>query len=130
MASEASSEPIIRVESLVAGYGDRTIFDGVSFEVARGEVFVILGSSGSDAVASGCGIAAAGGALPGDITNEGSITEMTAETTRALKTHVHRCRPGLGCLLRRFGGAPKFSWTRPRSSRALVSSMPAIKTHN
>jgi len=47
MASESNAEPIIRVEGLVAGYGDRTIFDGVSFEVARGEVFVILGGSGS-----------------------------------------------------------------------------------
>lgn len=47
MTSQPGSEPIIRVEQLVAGYGDRTIFDGVSFEVARGEVFVILGGSGS-----------------------------------------------------------------------------------
>ncbi|HEY8493347.1 MAG TPA: ATP-binding cassette domain-containing protein, partial [Myxococcota bacterium] len=47
MSSAAEREPIIRVEDLVAGYGDRTIFDGVSFEVLRGEVFVILGGSGS-----------------------------------------------------------------------------------
>jgi phospholipid/cholesterol/gamma-HCH transport system ATP-binding protein len=40
------SDPIIRVEGLTARYGDRTIFDGVSFEVTRGEVFVILGGSG------------------------------------------------------------------------------------
>jgi len=40
-------EPIIRVEGLVAGYGERPIFDGVSFEVLPGEVFVILGGSGS-----------------------------------------------------------------------------------
>jgi phospholipid/cholesterol/gamma-HCH transport system ATP-binding protein len=37
---------IIRVEHLTAGYGDRTIFDDVSFEVRAGEVFVILGGSG------------------------------------------------------------------------------------
>jgi phospholipid/cholesterol/gamma-HCH transport system ATP-binding protein len=47
MTSQPPAEPIIRVEGLVAGYGDRTIFDGVSFEVARGEVFGILGGSGS-----------------------------------------------------------------------------------
>jgi len=39
-------EPIIRVENLTARYGPRLIFDGVSFEVRAGEVFVILGGSG------------------------------------------------------------------------------------
>ena len=40
------NDPIIRVEGLTARYGDRTIFDNVSFEVRTGEVFVILGGSG------------------------------------------------------------------------------------
>jgi len=40
-------EPIIQVENLVVRYGDRTVLDGVSFEVQRGEIFVILGGSGS-----------------------------------------------------------------------------------
>jgi phospholipid/cholesterol/gamma-HCH transport system ATP-binding protein len=39
-------EAIIRVEDLTARYGDQTVFDHVSFEVRRGEVFVILGGSG------------------------------------------------------------------------------------
>lgn len=39
--------PIVEVEGLVTGYGERTLFDGVSFTVRRGEVFVILGGSGS-----------------------------------------------------------------------------------
>ena len=34
------------VRGLVAGYGDRTILDGVDMTVARGEVHVILGGSG------------------------------------------------------------------------------------
>jgi phospholipid/cholesterol/gamma-HCH transport system ATP-binding protein len=42
----AAAEPIIRVEHLTARYGETTIFDDVSFEVRRGEVFVILGGSG------------------------------------------------------------------------------------
>lgn len=42
----AGREPIIRVEELTAKYGDRAVFDRVSFEVLRGEVFVILGGSG------------------------------------------------------------------------------------
>ena len=40
-------DPIIVVEDLVAKYGDRTVLDGVSFTVRRGEIFVILGGSGS-----------------------------------------------------------------------------------
>ena len=46
MPRTVSDEAIIRVEELVAGYGDVRIFDRVSFEVRRGEVFVILGGSG------------------------------------------------------------------------------------
>jgi phospholipid/cholesterol/gamma-HCH transport system ATP-binding protein len=38
---------IIRVEHMTARYGSNTIFEDVSFDVKRGEVFVILGGSGS-----------------------------------------------------------------------------------
>jgi phospholipid/cholesterol/gamma-HCH transport system ATP-binding protein len=40
-------EPIIAVEDVVVRYGDRTVLDGINFEVREGEVFVILGGSGS-----------------------------------------------------------------------------------
>jgi phospholipid/cholesterol/gamma-HCH transport system ATP-binding protein len=43
----ARNEPFIAVEDLVVRYGDRTVLDGVSFEVHQGEIFVILGGSGS-----------------------------------------------------------------------------------
>ena len=46
MAAARDDNVIIRVEDLTARYGDRTIFDRVSFDVKRGEVFVILGGSG------------------------------------------------------------------------------------
>jgi phospholipid/cholesterol/gamma-HCH transport system ATP-binding protein len=39
-------EPIIRVENLTAAYGDTVIIDNISFDVHKGEVFVILGGSG------------------------------------------------------------------------------------
>ena len=45
-AGPRKGEPIIRVEGVTAGYEDRTILENVSFEVNRGEVFVILGGSG------------------------------------------------------------------------------------
>lgn len=40
-------DPIVRVENLTAGYGEALIIDNISFEVNRGEIFVILGGSGS-----------------------------------------------------------------------------------
>jgi phospholipid/cholesterol/gamma-HCH transport system ATP-binding protein len=42
----APGETIIRVEDLTAGYDDNVILKDISFEVKRGEVFVILGGSG------------------------------------------------------------------------------------
>ena len=43
----AKHDPVVVVEDLVVRYGDRTVLDGVSFEVRQGEIFVILGGSGS-----------------------------------------------------------------------------------
>ena len=42
-----AGEPIIRVENFTAAYEGNVIIDNISFEVQRGEVFVILGGSGS-----------------------------------------------------------------------------------
>ena len=39
-------KPVIEVRELTAAYGDSVILERVSFEVARGEIFVILGGSG------------------------------------------------------------------------------------
>jgi phospholipid/cholesterol/gamma-HCH transport system ATP-binding protein len=41
-----TDENIIEVRDLVVKYGERTVLDGVSFDVKRGEIFVILGGSG------------------------------------------------------------------------------------
>ncbi|MEN0077406.1 MAG: ATP-binding cassette domain-containing protein, partial [Paracraurococcus sp.] len=46
MAEEKAGESVIRVRDLAARFGGRTVFEHVSFEVRRGEVFVILGGSG------------------------------------------------------------------------------------
>ncbi len=40
------AQPIIRVENFTAAYEGNVIIDDISFEVQRGEVFVILGGSG------------------------------------------------------------------------------------
>ena len=47
MGSGDKTETVIRVEDLVARYGQRVILDHVSLEVARGKVTTILGGSGS-----------------------------------------------------------------------------------
>lgn len=41
-----AEQPVIRAEGLAVRFGSRTIFRDVSFEVKRGEIFVILGGSG------------------------------------------------------------------------------------
>ncbi len=48
MGKKASltTDPIIQVQHLTARYADQTVFDDISFDVRRGEIFVILGGSG------------------------------------------------------------------------------------
>jgi len=46
MTSISSGEPAITVADLTAGYDEKIIFDRLNFQVARGELFVILGGSG------------------------------------------------------------------------------------
>jgi phospholipid/cholesterol/gamma-HCH transport system ATP-binding protein len=41
-----AQDPIIHVERLKASFGANTILEDVSFEVSRGEIFIILGGSG------------------------------------------------------------------------------------
>ena len=41
-----NSEPAIEVVDLACGYGDTAVLEKVSFTVARGEVFFIIGGSG------------------------------------------------------------------------------------
>jgi phospholipid/cholesterol/gamma-HCH transport system ATP-binding protein len=42
----AELDPIITVRNLTAAYGGNTVIDDISFDVHRGEIFVILGGSG------------------------------------------------------------------------------------
>ncbi len=42
----AASAPAVSVRHLRMGYGSRVLLDDASFEVARGEIMVILGGSG------------------------------------------------------------------------------------
>ena len=42
----ANKTPVIKVDELVAGYGEDIILNNISFDVFEGEIFVILGGSG------------------------------------------------------------------------------------
>jgi phospholipid/cholesterol/gamma-HCH transport system ATP-binding protein len=46
MNTFAPPDAVIRVRDLAVRFGERTIFENVSFDVPRGKVFVILGGSG------------------------------------------------------------------------------------
>ncbi len=46
MIAGRRDDVMIRVENLTAAYGDQVVLDRLSFEIYRGEVFVILGGSG------------------------------------------------------------------------------------
>lgn len=44
---EGSETPILSIDELTLRYGRKTVLDGVSFEVAQGEVYALLGRNGS-----------------------------------------------------------------------------------
>lgn len=46
METSAASDPIIRLSRVDAGYPGAVILKDVSFEIARGEIFILLGGSG------------------------------------------------------------------------------------
>jgi len=46
MMTETEKEKIIEVRGLTAGYGGEPVLDDISFDVKKGEVFVVLGESG------------------------------------------------------------------------------------
>ena len=43
----ASAAPLFEIRDLAKSYGDKTILDGISFDIHRGECLVILGRSGT-----------------------------------------------------------------------------------
>lgn len=46
-ATQATGEPIFRVEGLRKGYGSKIVLDGIDFTVAPGESLVVVGRSGT-----------------------------------------------------------------------------------
>lgn len=46
MVTHMAAETVIKAENVVRKFGDRTILNGISLEVYKGETFVIMGGSG------------------------------------------------------------------------------------
>ncbi len=85
-------DPVIRVEGLTVRYGDNTILDNVSFEVYRGEIFVIAGGSG-------CGKSTLLKHIIGlDTPNAGNIFINGINTTNIDDNEMVRLRRGIGML--------------------------------
>ena len=42
-------DPVLEIDELTVGFGDKSVVDGVSLRVCRGEVVALVGESGSGA---------------------------------------------------------------------------------
>lgn len=91
MAS-SNKDPVIIVEGLTARYGEVTILQDVSFEVYRGERFMILGGSG-------CGKSTLLKHMIGLIKpHAGRVVIDGVDITRADEETLHRVRSRIGVL--------------------------------
>jgi len=87
-----NTDPVIIVEGLTARYGEVTILEDVSFEVYRGERFMILGGSG-------CGKSTLLKHMIGLIKpHAGRIVIDGVDITRADEETLHRVRSRIGVL--------------------------------
>lgn len=91
MAS-TNTDPVINVEGLNARYGDVTILEDVSFEVRRGERFMILGGSG-------CGKSTLLKHMIGLLQpHAGRVLINGIDITRAGEETLHQVRSRIGVL--------------------------------
>ncbi len=88
----STQEAVIRVEGLTVQYGDNVILNNVSFEVYRGEIFVIAGGSG-------CGKSTLLKHIIGlDTPKAGTIFINGVNTTNIDGDEMVRLRRGIGML--------------------------------
>ena len=85
-------EPVIIVEGLTVRYGDNTVLDNVSFEVYKGEIFVIAGGSG-------CGKSTLLKHIIGlETPYSGKIIINGVDTTNIDDEEMEKLRRGIGML--------------------------------
>ncbi|MCX5796684.1 MAG: ABC transporter ATP-binding protein [Elusimicrobia bacterium] len=87
-----AEEPVIAVQDLVQRFADRAVLDGISFQVRRGEILVIMGGSG-------CGKSTLLRALIGSLRpTSGSISLLGEDITRLDAAGLDRMRQKIGVL--------------------------------
>ena len=91
-AAAGGASPVISVRHLRMGYGARILLDGASFDVARGEILVILGGSGSGKSSLMKSIIGLYPPMAGDILINGRSLVTATPTERA------RLQRGLGVM--------------------------------
>jgi phospholipid/cholesterol/gamma-HCH transport system ATP-binding protein len=85
-------EPVIIVEKLTVRYGDNMVLDNVSFEVYKGEIFVIAGGSG-------CGKSTLLKHIMGlETPYSGKIIINGVDTTNIEDKEMEKLRRGIGML--------------------------------
>jgi phospholipid/cholesterol/gamma-HCH transport system ATP-binding protein len=88
----ASLEPVIEVQDLVKEFGERTILNGVSFKVYRGDTMIIMGGSG-------CGKSTLLRQVIGSIKPTSGSIKIFGEEITAMKEHeLTRIRRRFGVL--------------------------------
>ncbi|MBI3119113.1 MAG: ABC transporter ATP-binding protein [Candidatus Hydrogenedentes bacterium] len=86
---------IIEVRDLVVKYGDRTVLDGISFDIRRGEIFVILGGSGCGKSTLLRNLVGLMRPFSGSITINGeNFTAMTDEERIEVRKRIGMCFQG------------------------------------
>src|SRR6266542_3830161 len=88
-AASGNAAPVIGVRNLRMGYGTRVLLDDASFDVARGEVLVILGGSGSGKSSVMKNIIGLYRPMAGDILIDGaSVVTADADERRRLQRRL------------------------------------------
>src|SRR5512136_2666368 len=85
-------ETVISVQGLTVRYGDNTVLDNISFEVFKGEIFVIVGGSG-------CGKSTLLKHIIGlETPYSGKICINGVDTTNIADEEMEKLRRGIGML--------------------------------
>ncbi|HET7027534.1 MAG TPA: ABC transporter ATP-binding protein [Candidatus Limnocylindrales bacterium] len=130
-ASARPVDPVIRVRDVRKSYGDLVAVDGVSFEVARGEIFGLLGPNGAGKTTT---VEMLEGLRAPD---RGELSVLGVDVAR----HPDALRPRIGVALQTAALYPKLTvvelidlfrsfYPRSRPTDALVSSLGLTERRN